>query len=68
MGLFEIDINKNFKISNCKVFLKKEEIEKYYKLNTLNDGSKDDISEYLLEDFALKIHSDTYLKRNYEYS
>jgi len=61
MSLSEIDINKNFKISNCEVFLKKEEIEKYYKLNTLNDSYKDNITEYLLEDLSLKIHHDSFL-------
>ena len=61
MSLFELDINKNFKISNCEVFLKKEKIERYYELNTLNDGYKDDITKYLLEDLSLKIHHDSFL-------
>jgi len=68
MSLFEIEINKNFKISNCEVFLKKEEVEKHYKLNTLNDSYRDDISEYLLEDLSLKIHHDSFIISNYRYS
>lgn len=68
MSLFELEINKNFKISNCEVFLKKEEVEKHYKLNTLNDSYRDDISEYLLEDLSLKIHHDSFIISNYRYS
>jgi len=73
MSLFELEINKNFKISNCEVFLKKEELEKYYKLNTLNDSYRDNIIEYLLEDLSLKIHHDSFLlyqdkRYHYKYS
>ncbi len=68
MSLFEIEINDNFKILNREVFLKKDEFEKYYKLNNLNDGYRDDISEYLLDDVSLKVHPDYFCMYNYGFS
>ena len=68
MSLFEIEINDNFKILNREVFLKKDEFEKYYKLNNLNDGYGDDISEYLLDDVFLEVHPDYFCMYNYGFS
>ena len=68
MSLFEVEINKNFKISNIEVFLSKKELEKYYKLNNLNNGYSDDISVYLLDDLSLNVHHDSFLLYNYGFS
>ncbi len=67
MSLFEIEIHKDFQILNTNVFLSREKLEKYYKLNILNDEYKDDISEYLLEDLSLKVHHDLFVMSNFRY-
>ena len=67
MSLFEIDIHKDFQIIDTEVFLNREEFEKYYKLNNLNDGYKDDISEYLLDDLSLKVYHDLFVMSNFRY-
>ncbi|DAB27718.1 MAG TPA: hypothetical protein CFH78_06340, partial [Sulfurimonas sp. UBA10385] len=67
MSLFEIDIHKDFQILNTDVFLNREKFEKYYKSNNLNDGYKDDISEYLLEDLLLKVYHDLFVMSNFRY-
>ena len=67
MSLFEIDIHKDFQILNTDVFLNREKFEKYYKSNNLNDGYKDDISEYLLEDLSLKVYHDLFVMSNFRY-
>ncbi|GEM_PF-6394448 len=67
MSLFEIDIHKDFQILNTNVFLSREKLEKYYKLNNLNDGYKDDISEYLLDDLSLKVYHDLFVMSNFRY-
>lgn len=68
MSLFEIEINGNFKISNGEVFLNEDELKKYYKLNNLNDGYSDDISEYLLDDdIPLMVQHDNFCIYQYRY-
>jgi len=67
MSLFEIDIHKDFQILNTNVFLSREKLEKYYKLNNLNDGYKDDISEYLLDNLSLKVYHDLFVMSNFRY-
>ncbi|AFV97889.1 MULTISPECIES: hypothetical protein [unclassified Sulfuricurvum] len=47
MSLFEIELNKEFKILDTIVFLKEDEFKKYYKLNNLNDGYDDNIEQYV---------------------
>jgi len=67
MSLFEINIHKDFQILNTNVFLNKEEFEKYYKLNNLNDGDKDDISKYLLDELSLKVYHNLFVMSNFTY-
>lgn len=67
MSLFEIEISTEFKILNSFVFLDEQELEKFYKLNNLNDGYKDDISKYFLEDFSLKVFHDLFVMYKYQY-
>jgi hypothetical protein len=67
VSLFEIEINKDFKILNSKVFFDKGNLEKYYKLNNLNNGCKDDISEYLTDDTSFKVHHNLFTSANYRY-
>jgi hypothetical protein len=37
VSLFEIELNKDFKILNSSVFLNEQDFKKYYKSNKLND-------------------------------
>lgn len=41
MSIFEIDLNPEFKLLNCHVFLDEADFAKYYKLNNLSDNDFD---------------------------
>ncbi len=65
MSLFEIDINSDFKITNCSVFLTETDFKTYYKKNNLNAGYDDDIGAFLPDNELLKIDSDSLLDERY---
>ena len=67
MSLFEIEIPTEFKTLNSFVFLDEQELEKFYKLNNLNDGYRDDVSKYFLKDFSLKVFHDLFVMHEYRY-
>jgi len=67
MSLFEIELNKDFKILNSNIFLKEDEFKKFYKKNNLNDRDNDDISNYLEESLLFKVHHDSFVMSNYRY-
>lgn len=67
MTLFEIEIDKNFKIQDKNVFFNRQDFEKYYKLNSLNDENKDNISKYLLKDLSLSVCHNLFVMPKFTY-
>ena len=66
MSLFEIELNKDFKILNSSVFLNEQDFKKYYKSNKLNDGYDDNIQE-LVNPYKFNIHQDKFVIYGYHY-
>lgn len=66
MNLFEIELNKKFKILNSCVFLNEIKFKEFYKLNRLNDINNDNIENYINE-YRFKIHQDLFVIDNYRY-
>lgn len=56
MSLFEIDLNYDFKILGCQVFLTKEQLFHFYKINKLHSSFSpkiEEILDYLNDDYSV---------------
>ncbi len=61
MSLFEIDLNKDFQILNSNIFFSKNDFQKYYGKNSLNDSCSDKFDRYVEEKYFLTVCSDSFV-------
>jgi len=67
MSLFEIDLNKDFKIVHSSVFLNNNDFQKYFQKNSLNNDFNDKFENYVEEEYFLTIHQDFFVTSRYRY-
>jgi len=67
MSLFEIDLNKDFKIVHSSVFLNDNDFQKYFQKNSLNNDFNDKFENYVEEKYFLTIHQDFFVTSRYRY-
>lgn len=63
MGIFEVDLNKDFKIVDLIAFLNHQEFAKYYILNNLHDDKfdKEEFTKWIIPEHALSVESTSFL-------